>query len=276
MPDAAPVRAVGPDQGWPGPVVGVMGGLGPMATALFCAMVTRLTPAERDQDHLDMIVLSHASTPDRTAHIIDPTAADPSPVMAADAARLEALGVDFIVMACNTGHWFMESVEQVVAVPVLSIVDATVQAAVQRATDHTGTGEHSGPGERPRIGVLGTDGTRTVGVYTRALEAAGAVPVYPDEAGQQRLMHLIYDQVKAGRPSDAALLAQVVDPLAEQVDAIILGCTELAIVRDEHHLEADRRLVDSLDSLARATLVRAGRTPRPARDRHPGFGRPQR
>lgn len=246
---------VGPDTGWSQPVVGVMGGLGPMATALFCAMVTRLTPATRDQDHLDMVVLSHSTTPDRTAHILDAQAPDPLPVMAADAARLQALGAAFIVMPCNTGHWFMESVEQAVRVPVLSIVDATVQAALARAADRF---RHHG---RPRIGVLATDGSRSVGVYTRALEAAGAEPVYPDDAGQARLMQVIYDQVKAGRPSDGALFASVVEPLANGVDAIILGCTELAIVRDEQHLESDQRLVDSLDSLARVTLVRAGRVP---------------
>lgn len=243
------------EQGWREPVVGVMGGLGPLATATFLRFLAALTPAERDQDHLDLVVLSHATTPDRTARILDAARPDPTPVMAADARRLQQLGVAFVVMPCNTGHWFLHEVEGGLEVPVLSIVDATVQAAIARA------GAAGRGSARVRVGVLATDGTRAAGVYDRALEAAGAQAVLPDEADQAAVMRVIYEQVKAGRPVDLPAFLGVVDRLAQRCEVVVLGCTELSVVYDEHALAGDRRLVDSLDSLARATLRRAGREP---------------
>lgn len=248
---------VSPEQGWSRPVVGVMGGLGPLATATFLKMLTRMTPAVLDQDHLDLVVLSHATTPDRTARILDASKPDPTPVMEADARRLRGLGVDFVVMPCNTGHWFMHSVEQAVDVPVLSIVDETVRAGTARA--HERAGSVDAPA---RLGVLATDGTRAAGVYADAVEASGGVPVLPGADDQRTLMSIIYDQVKAGRPVDLAAFDGVVDRvLAAGADVVLLACTELSVIFDEHDLSDRAELVDGLDSLARATLSRAGREP---------------
>lgn len=248
---------VSPEQGWSRPVVGVMGGLGPLATATFLKMLTRMTPAVSDQDHLDLVVLSHATTPDRTARILDDSKPDPEPVMEADARRLRGLGVDFVVMPCNTGHWFMHSVEQAVDVPVLSIVDETVRAGTARARERGGSVDAPA-----RLGVLATDGTRAAGVYADAIEASGGVPVLPGADDQRTLMSIIYDQVKAGRPVDLAAFDGVVDRvLAAGADVVLLACTELSVIFDEHDLSDRAELVDGLDSLARATLHRAGREP---------------
>lgn len=244
------------EQGWSDPVVGVLGGVGPLATATFLKMVTMLTPADSDQDNLDLVVLSHATTPDRTARILDETKPDPTPVLRSDALRLQAIGAAYIVVACNTAHWFMHEVEAAVDIPVVSIVDVTAAAAIERGRALSGD-------QTPNIGVLATDGTRASGVYTKAVRDAGGEPVEPDAGDQQELMRIIYDQVKAGRQSDLPAFHGIIDRMAEKgCAAVILGCTELSVVYDEHRLHADPRLVDSLDSLARATITRAGRTPR--------------
>lgn len=226
--------------------VGVIGGVGPAATVCFLDLVVRHTAAERDQDHLDLVVLQHASIPDRTAYILGRSADDPGPVMAADARRLERLGVGFVVVPCNTAHHFTDEVAAAVGVPVLSIVDETADEVVQR-------------GGVARVGVLATSGTLAASVYQRAFAARGVEALVPDDAEQDVVMRIIYEQVKAGRPADVAALHGVADALqARGADVVVLGCTELSVVAAEHDLLADARYVDSLDVLARRTVQRAG------------------
>ncbi len=232
--------------------VGVIGGVGPQATAYFLDMVVRLTEAGRDQDHLDMVVLNHASIPDRTAFILGESDEDPGPVMADDARRLAAFGVDFLVLPCNTAHHFTEEIEAAVEVPLLNIVAETVAEVGRRVAD------------LDAVGLLATSGTVRAGVYQRAIAGAGARTVLPDERGQASLMRIIYDQVKAGRPVDLDEFRSLVAGLREQgAQAVVLGCTELSVVAADFDLLAqDPGLVDSLDVLARRTIERAGGTVR--------------
>lgn len=228
--------------------VGVIGGVGPAATAYFLDMVVRLTRAERDQDHLDMVVLQHASIPDRTAFITGASDDDPGPVMAEDARRLERFGVELLVLPCNTAHHFTDEVEAAVRVPLLNIVAETVAEARRRVP---GLGA---------LGVLATDGTARAGVYQRAAAAHGIACVLPTDEDQALVMRIIYDQVKAGRPIDHDALEAVIGRLrAAGADVVVLGCTELSVAAaDSGLLERDRRVVDSLDTLARSTIRRAG------------------
>lgn len=232
--------------------VGVIGGVGPQATAYFLDMVVRLTQAGRDQDHLDMVVLNHASIPDRTAFILGRSEENPGPVMAEDARRLAAFGVDFLVLPCNTAHHFTEEIEAAVQVPLVNIVAETVAEVGRRVPDLSA------------VGLLATSGTVQAGVYQRAIDAAGARTVLPDEQGQAALMRIIYDQVKAGRPVDLDEFRELVAGLrAQGAQAVVLGCTELSIVAaDFDLLTQDQGLVDSLDVLARRTIERAGGTVR--------------
>lgn len=226
--------------------VGVIGGVGPAATVCFLDLVVRHTAAERDQDHVDLVVLQHSTIPDRTAYILGRSQENPGPVMAADARRLERLGVGFVVVPCNTAHHFTDEVAAAVGVPVLSIVDETADEVAAR------------PGVA-RVGVLATSGTLAARVYQRALETRGLQPLVPDDADQDVVMGIIYDQVKAGRPADVVALHGVADRLrARGADVVVLGCTELSVVAAAHDLLADDRYVDSLDVLARRTVERAG------------------
>lgn len=228
--------------------VGVIGGVGPLATVCFLDKVVRLTAAERDQDHLDMVVLQHASIPDRTAFILGlADGDDPGPVMAEDARRLQRLGVSFVVLPCNTAHHFNEQVAAAVDVPVVSIVAETVAAACAR---------------RPRlrrVGVLATEGTVRAEVYQRELAAAGLDCVLPDAADQDTVMRVIYEQVKAGNPVDLPAFTGVVSNLLDAgAEVVLLGCTELSVVAERFDLLGEPHLVDSLDVLARTTITRAG------------------
>ena len=228
-------------------LVGVVGGVGPLATATFLAAVVASTEADRDQDHVDMVVLQHASIPDRTAHVLGLSEQDPGPVMAEDARRLQRWGAGFVVVPCNTAQRYVEQMAAVVDVPVVSIVEETVAAALLRR-----------PGPRT-VGVLATEGTIAAGSYQEVLAAAGVRAVVPGPAGQAAVSGIIYDGVKAGRAVDPAGLRGLVDDLLSHgADLVVLGCTELSVVAASCGLVDDPRVVDSLDALARATIVRAG------------------
>lgn len=229
------------------PLVGVVGGVGPLATVYFCDLVVRLTDAGRDQDHVDMVVFNHAAIPDRTAFVLGHSTEDPGPVMADDARRLERFGASFVVIPCNTAHHFTDEVGRAVSVPVLSIVTETADEATRRA------------GGAGRVGVLATTGTIESGVYQRAFAERGVDVVVPDAAEQAAVMRIIYDQVKAGLPGDVDALVAVADGLvARGATVVVVGCTELSVVAHDNALLDDQRYVDSLDVLARRTIERAG------------------
>lgn len=254
---------VNEDASWPGPTVGVIGGNGPAATALFQDVLVRLTPAATDQEHLDLVVLVHSSQPDRTARILSDDAPDPGPVLARDAARLDAIGTDFTVIPCNTAYHFLPTIAAATSQPILSIVEETAKAAVERAAERADERAGDGSSDRsPRIGLLATNGTRAAKVYERVLDSLGAQTIYPDDADQQLTMSVIYDGVKAGGPIDLAGLEAVISRLAQQSDVVVLGCTELSVIHAQQGWSNRPELVDSIESLARATILRAGKQPR--------------
>jgi len=227
--------------------VGVIGGVGPLATVYFMDKIVRLTGADRDQDHVDMVVMQHASIPDRTEFILGRSTDNPGPVMADDARTLERIGVSFIVIPCNTAHHFTAEVVEATTVPVLSIVDETIAEVVDQRPGTT------------TVGILATSGTLAADVYQQAARARGLASVEPTADEQDVVMRVIYDQVKAGRPVDLPALRAVVDALVERgAQTIVLGCTELSVVADDAHLLDDPLYVDSLDVLARRTIERAG------------------
>lgn len=229
------------------PPVGVIGGVGPLATAYFLQRVVQLTDADRDQEHVDLVVLNHATVPDRTDFVVGRSALDPGPVLARDARRLERFGVSFLVMPCNTAHYFTQQVLDAITVPFVSIVDVTVAAARRRAAGLT------------TVGLLATAGTVASGVYEDAFAVHGIEVVTPDEADQARVNAVIYDQVKAGRPADPDELRAVAAGLVERgAGVVVLGCTELSVAAVDHGLLDEPPFLDSMDELVRATITRAG------------------
>lgn len=248
---------IDPDS-WRSPVVGVLGGLGPAATAVFLDVLVRATDARTDQEHLDLLVSQHSSTPDRTARILDDSAPDPGPVLARDAAMLERAGVGLLVLPCNTAHHFVAGVREATTVPFVSIVESTARVAVRQA----------GPGAP--VAVFATEGNIRARVYQDALEEQGAATIVPDAGLQARINTLIYDQVKAGRPVDEGLFEGCVEEaVALGAGTVVLGCTELSVIFDRGGYRSGHRLsgvlTDSLTELARETVLAAG-----AR-LHPGF-----
>ncbi len=226
--------------------LGILGGLGPMSTVYFCELLNRHTAATCDADHIDMLISSRATTPDRTAYILDKSAPDPLPVMLSEAHRLEAAGVDLIVVPCNTAHYFYDRLAKDCKTPILNIIDETCAHLSWIGTK--------------TFGLLATVGTVRSGSYERFCTPRELTCITPDEEEQAIITQIIYGQIKKNRPADMVAFCRVVDSLRRRgCEKIVLGCTELSLLKKEG-LDDDL-FVDSLDVLAYRTILACGKTP---------------
>ncbi len=217
--------------------IGVLGGMGPEATVDLMAKIIKSTPASRDQDHIPILVYSDPTTPDRTAYLLG-RGENPLPFLIRGAKTLQDMGADIIVIGCNTAHYFYEDIVRAVSVKVLHIA-REVKVYVEKRGVH-------------RVLVLATDGTRVARIYD---EVAPEV-LYPDEIHQRFVMDAIYS-LKAGRYDDARSAFLKVLDYAERldVDAVILGCTELPVIAGR--VETGINLIDATLVLARAAVREA-------------------
>lgn len=226
--------------------LGILGGLGPMSTVYFCELLNRHTAATCDADHIDMLISSKATTPDRTAYILDKNSPDPLPVMLAEAHRLENAGVDLIVVPCNTAHYFYDGLAEGCRTPILNIIDETT-AHLARAGVRT-------------FGLLATEGTINAGAYERFCTPRKLTCITPTKEEQAIISNIIYGQIKQNKPVDMDAFHKVVTSLRSRgCEKIVLGCTELSLLKKEGL--GDELFVDSLDVLAYRTILACGKTP---------------
>ncbi len=227
--------------------VGVIGGVGPMATVYYMQRVIEMTKAGCDQEHINMLVFNDCDIPDRTAFITEKSPDNPLPVMVEDAKRLEAAGCEFVVIPCNTAHYFYDKLEQAVEIPVVNIVEETIRYAKARVQDLS------------CVGIMATTGTIVTGTYQKYAERAGLSFAVPDEDEQDLLMQIIYDGVKAGKPVPRADFDRVANHLrAKGAQCLILGCTELSVLKRDLPIN-DPDVLDSIDVLASETVRRSGK-----------------
>lgn len=224
-------------------ILGVIGGLGPLATAYFMEMVTGMTDADCDQQHLDMIVYNFPSIPDRTAHILDNSKPSPAVPMLHLGQRLAQQGVCQIAIPCMTAHYYREELAKQVNAPILDGVEATA--------------EHLHKQGITRVGIMATDGCVASGMFQRTLEKMGMQPILPDETQQKNVMHLVYQNIKANLPPEMDRFRAVSDQLRQQgAQAIILGCTELSLIKRDYAIGAG--YIDAMEALARQAVICCG------------------
>ena len=157
--------------------IGILGGMGPLATADLLRKIVILTKASCDNEHIRVYIDSNAAIPDRTAAILN-GGPDPLPEMASALRHLEACGADCILMPCNTAHYFLPRLQEMTGIPFLNMPEITAKRCAERF-----------PGRRAAI--LATDGTVQTGIYDRALSQRGVAFLHPDREEQKTVMHLI-------------------------------------------------------------------------------------
>lgn len=221
--------------------IGILGGMGPLATADLFRKIVTLTKAGCDNDHIRIYIDDNSSIPDRTAAILS-GGGDPVPAMSESLNKLAACGADCIIMPCNTAHYFLPRLQAQTEIPFLSMLEATAQSCRGRFPGKTAA-------------VLATRGTLASGLYQQVLEAQNAAYLIPDEAEQDALMRVIYDGVKADAAPETyradweSVLAAMT---ARGADYFILGCTELPLAVDLLGITAPA--VDPTEELAKTAI----------------------
>ena len=231
------------------PTLGILGGLGPMSSVYFYEMLTEHTAATADQQHLDILISSRASTPDRTAFILGKSPLDPLPVMETEAQRLQSAGADIIAIPCNTAHCFYEGIRQSVDIPVISIIRMTAEFCLSLGLK--------------KVGLLATEGTVASGAYAQALGELGIECAVCDKEDQATVSEIIYGQIKKGVTPDTDAFLAVADRLyASGCERMILGCTELSLLK---RTNGDRlpstKFIDSLEVLSLCAIRLCEKTP---------------
>jgi len=225
-------------------MLGVIGGLGPMATAYFMELVTDMTDAATDQEHLRMLIYSAPSIPDRTRYILDNTSENPLPEMLRIGNVLANQGAERIAIPCVTAHYFFEQLESGIGVPVINGVRETAL----HLKNHGIT----------KAGIMATDGTVSSRVFHRELEKCGIAAVTPSAQRQADVMSLIFDDIKAGKPVDLKKFEKIAAQLRENgAQAIILGCTELSLIKRDHAIGAG--FLDAMEILAQQAILQCGK-----------------
>lgn len=225
-------------------VLGILGGLGPMATAYFYQLVIAHTKASKDQEHIDMVISSKASTPDRTAFILNKSCDNPFEVMESEAVRLVDFGAEIIAIPCNTAHYFYQNLAKVLPVPVLNMVELTVEKAIKLGAK--------------KVGIMATEGTVSTNTYQNACKAKGLDFAAPEDCMQKLLNEVIYLDIKAGKKPNMEKFTKVADSLFNMgCQKLVLGCTELSLIKRDGFL--DNRYIDSMDALAEAAILACGK-----------------
>jgi aspartate racemase len=224
--------------------VGVLGGMGPAATLDFFHRVLAASGAERDSEHIRLIIDCNPFVPDRNAAVAG-TGPSSGPALADMARGLERAGAELLVMPCNTAHAFLDDITAATNLPVISIIDVTVNALV--ADD----------AKPRRAGLLATTGCIDAGLYQRALQGAGVIPVVPAGAARDLFMAVL-KRIKAGDvgpPVKTDMLRVARALMDDGAEAIIAGCTEVPLVLAQADLATP--LLNSTDCLVEATIAAA-------------------
>lgn len=206
--------------------IGIIGGMGPMATIDLYRKIVEVTPAHSDNDHIRVVIDSNTSIPDRTAYIVG-KGKDPVMEMVRSAITLENMGADFLIMACNTAHFYYDRIIPYVKIPIINMIEETAKEIKSRGFK--------------TVGLLATDGIIASKIYSDMLNNYGIKTIAPEEKEQKQVMNLIYKGIKASDYSiDTTNFKMVIEELyAKGAENLILGCTELPIAFERFKFEGN-------------------------------------
>ena len=231
--------------------LGIIGGLGPMATAHFYELIIKMTLASCDQEHIRTDICSRPDTPDRTAYILDQTAPDPAPYFLEAGQMLAGQGSDFLAIPCVTAHCYLETLQPALPVPVISLISETVRYLKDNQVGC--------------VGLLATEGTVACQIFQQACKQADITCHIPIDEDQQFLSHLIYDFLKQGKKPgqyEKNMFSQITQRLDRQgATYMLLACTELALLEPDWLTQPI--CVNTMAVLAAASVKACGATLHP-------------
>ncbi|WP_439328334.1 aspartate/glutamate racemase family protein [Lonepinella sp. BR2357] len=219
--------------------VGIIGGMGPLASADLYLKIIQATHANSDQENIPLIIDNFPQIEDRTAFILG-SGENPVTKLIESATRLKKADCQAFAMACNTAHYFSQEVVNAVDLPIIHIAEVTVKHILQ---------QHQ---SARKVAVLATTGTKKARIYDQPLEQVGLISVPLSEDIQMTLMDCIYKGVKAGKIED---YVNIFETLVNQIEAdiFIAGCTEIPLFLPL--IQSDKTFIDPTLELAKAIVA---------------------
>lgn len=227
--------------------LGVIGGMGPKATSVFFDMIIEQTAADRDQDHIDMVILNHATLPDRTGVILGNRGELFLKAVAKDLKLLEASGVSNIAIPCNTSHYFYNEMQQMTSINIINMVDESLKEIYDTYGEHC------------KVGILATNGTVSSGVYRKGCEQYNMQLHEPEAAVQEHVMDIIYNKVKRNLPVEPSEFEGIINHLLthDECLCVIIACTELSCIPIRE--EVAKNCVDAMSVLVQKSIELSGK-----------------
>lgn len=224
--------------------LGVIGGVGPMATAYFMQMIIEMTDAKIDQEHIKMVIFNNPDIPDRTKFILKQSDENPYDHMLKITEQLVNSGAEVIAMPCVTATYFMDDLAKETSADVINNITETCKYLLDNHISE--------------VGLLATDGTISCGLFQKMLNEVGIKVHVPNESNQREVMKIIYDQIKAGEKVDIECFNSVSYKLRKEgAQIILLGCTELSLIRKEGLL--GKGYLDVMQVAAKVVVEKCGK-----------------
>ncbi|WP_313370521.1 amino acid racemase [Sedimentibacter sp.] len=224
--------------------IGIIGGMGPLATVDLYSRVVMRTKAQKDQEHIHVIIDSNTNIPDRTKAILG-GCIDPTIELIKSAQRLEQAGADFLIMPCNTAHFFIDKIKERVNIPFINMVEETVKYTFNKY------------GRGTVVGLMATDGTIKSKIYENYYNDMGIKTVIPEKT-QEKIMKFIYDVIKSGKYEEGTgLFSECVNELKDMgAEAFLLGCTELSSAQYLYKIEGP--YINPMEVITESSIIYAG------------------
>lgn len=223
--------------------IGILGGMGPKATIECFNSIVEHTPAKKDQDHIPILIYNIPQVPDRTEAILH-GGESPLPILRRSAKLLDDSGADFIIIPCNTAHYFLNDLRESIEIPILNMIESTIDKIPAKSD----------------VGLLATSGTIETGIYQRYAKDKVNI-LKPSKEYQELVMETIYGEegVKAGYYNKKLTknMLKVVQHLKDKgADHFIAGCTEIRLVLKDSDFE-EGTLFTPIDIIAQRSVQRA-------------------
>jgi len=222
-------------------IIGILGGMGPEATLDLFHKIIRLSPVEKDQDHFRIIIDNNPKIPDRTAAIFG-KGENPLPALQETAKNLEKAGADFIIMPCNTAHYFISEIQQSIKIPILNMIKETAHYVKSIFPSFK------------NVGSLATKGTYKTELYTSFFKEKNIEILIPSPLEQDKIMDIIY-KIKSSilsKEMKNQMIAISEEQIKKGAQAIIAGCTEIPLILKNEDLKVP--VIDPTNILAKKAI----------------------
>lgn len=226
--------------------LGIIGGMGPLATVKLFEKIVLKTKAACDQEHVHILIDNNTNIADRTSFILDETKEDPRFELINSAKKLQSIGADFLIMPCNTAHNFYKDIIKEIDIPLLSMIEVSLEFIKQKHPNIK------------KIGLLSTRGTIKAKVYDNVFQASDIEIIKPSKENQRYITDLIYNMKQDIPQNSLEGVYSAMEEMKEKgVEIFIAGCTEISVALDLYNLKGE--FLDPMDILVESAIKFSGR-----------------